>query len=238
MKASFIINKLDLSIPLIGVYDAPGDTDFGQVKTPPGNRHSCFFAFYKSWEKGTTLKLSHNNYGCGGCGSWLFGEITKTRKEYVKFLADDEGLKANHELMDEWLDDVHAYKPEHGFLFIGPLKDEHAQYLKTITFFVNPDQLSVLMIGAQYYHRPGDPVPVLAPFGSGCMEMLSHFTDLDIPQAVIGATDLAMRKYLPPEILAFTVTVPMFEQLCKIDKNSFLEKRFLKDLKKARKGRL
>jgi hypothetical protein len=93
------------------------------------------------------------------------------------------------------------------------------------------------MIGAQYFHHPGDPDPVSAPFGSGCMQALTHF-NTDRPQAIIGATDMAMRKYLPANILAFTVNVPMFKLLCSIDENSFLEKPFLKDLKKARKGRL
>jgi hypothetical protein len=167
----------------------------------------------------------------------MFGETTRSRQDYINFLADDEGLKDNHELMGSWLDHMEPYKPENGYLFIGPLNFDYRNYLKTVTFFVNPDQLSVLMIGAQYYHKASDPEPVLAPFGSGCMQMLTLF-QLDKPQAIIGATDMAMRKYLPGNILAFTVTVPMYEQLCGIDKNSFLEKPFLKDLKKARKGSL
>lgn len=54
-------------------------------------------------------------------------------------------------------------------------------------------------------------------------------------QAKIDATNMAMRQYFPPDILAFTVTKPMFENLCKLDKNSFLEKGFIKQLKKVRK---
>jgi len=80
------------------------------------------------------------------------------------------------------------------------------------------------MIGAQYFSKPEDTDPVIAPFGSGCMELLPLFKDLNIPQALIGSTDIAMRKYLPPDLLAFTVTKPMFEKLCKLDKKSFLEK--------------
>jgi len=235
MDASYLIQKLDLNIPLIGIYDAPADTGFGNVITPPRQKHACFFAFYKKWLKGTTVRLSHSNYGCGGCGTWLFGETTRSRQDYIKFLADDEGLKAKHKLMGAWMDHMKPYVPENAYLFIGPLEEEQSQYLKTITFFVNPDQLSVLMIGAQYFHHPGEPDPVSAPFGSGCMQALTHFNH-DTPRAIIGATDMAMRKYLPANILAFTVNVPMFELLCSIDDNSFLEKPFLKDLKKARRG--
>jgi hypothetical protein len=116
----------------------------------------------------------------------------------------------------------------------GPLRPEKYESLKTVTFFVNPDQLSMLIIGANYRSVPGDPPAVIAPFGSGCMELLPLFEDLVRPQAIIGATDIAMRQYLPPDILAFTVTVPMFEQLCSLDEKSFLFKPFLKNLKKSR----
>jgi len=90
------------------------------------------------------------------------------------------------------------------------------------------------MLGAQYNSAPGDPPAVIAPFGSGCMELVPLFEDLNIPQAMIGATDIAMRQSLPPDILAFTVTKPLFKQLCELDKGSFLYKPFWKNLRKAR----
>ena len=97
------------------------------------------------------------------------------------------------------------------------------------------DIKSILVIGAHYCSLPGGPPAVIAPFGAGCMELLPLFDDLDRPQAVIGATDVAMRRHLPPDILAFTVTKPLFEQLCAMDEQSFLFKPFLKNLEKARK---
>jgi hypothetical protein len=59
---------------------------------------------------------------------------------------------------------------------------------------------------------------------------------LSIPQAIIGATDIAMRRYLPPDTLAFTVTRPMFEQLCALDEQSFLHKPFWERLRGARES--
>ena len=93
---------------------------------------------------------------------------------------------------------------------MGPVRTELEEYLRTITFLVNPDQLSGLMIGAQYYHAPDDPLPpVITPFGSTCMQLLPLFKDFDYPQAIVGATDLTMRHLVPPELLTFTVTVPI-----------------------------
>jgi hypothetical protein len=227
---SFLLGKSGITYPLIGFYDVPEYKDF----EPVVRSRTCVFAYFKQWLKGKSVLVSKEQYGCPGAGKWLCSVQTGSREHYIEFLADEEGLKANHELMGLWLDAEKPYHPQHENLLIGPLQSGQYEYLKSVTFFVNPDQLSILSIGAQLHSRP-DENPVIAPFGSGCMQLVSLFEDLDKPQAIIGATDMAMRKYTPPDLLAFTVTRPMFELLCALDKNSYLEKRFLKELKKARR---
>jgi hypothetical protein len=230
-----LIDKLELVYPILGLYDAPRVEPFEPLECPSEGKHACFFSFFESWNNGKTLHLTRDNSGCGGCGYWMFGKESRPRNAFIEFLADTEGLKDSQELMERWLDHENPYQVENGHLLVGPLREEQRKYLKTVTFFVTPDQLSVLTTGAQYYHSPTDPLtPVIAPFGSGCMLMLPSFKDLDYPQAIIGATDLAMRQYLSPGILSFTVTVPMFRQLCQLDENSFLYKPFLRNLKKSR----
>lgn len=226
---SYLLEKTGIDYPLLGFYDVPEYVSFEPVR----ETRTCVFAYFKHWMKGGYIWLSRENYACPGAGKWLCSVQNRSREEYVKFLADEEGLKANHELMGLWLDDEKPYRPQHEYLVMGPLKPEQYTYLRSVTFYVNPDQLSILSIGAQLYSKPGER-PVIAPFGSGCMQLVSLFENLDEPQAIIGATDMAMRKYLPPDVLAFTVTRPMFEQLCSLDRNSYLEKRFLSDLMKAR----
>ena len=103
---------------------------------------------------------------------------------------------------------------------------------------MNADQLSLLQHGAYNHHAWGEPDPVTVPFGSGCSELVVTFRDLDKPQAAIGGTDIAMRDQLPAGVLGFTVTVPMFAQLCGLDDDSFFGKGFLKRLRSARGGRL
>lgn len=229
-----LMKTAGIEYPLVGVYDAPDVAPFGELVSPDMGKRRCMFDFFSDWLAGKTLVLTAENHGCGGCGHWLFGLEGRSREEFVTFLVDHEGLKESHELMNQWLDVRAPYRPEHGNVLIGPLKDEQIQYLKSVTFFVNPDQLGLMTLAAQYFHAPGQPAPVLAPFGSGCMEILPLFDDLQVPQAIIGATDIAMRSYLPPDILAFTVTVPMAEQLCRLNEQSFLSKPFWKNLQKSR----
>jgi len=228
-----LLERMGLDIPLIGFYDAPDSAPFAPLVEPRGR--ACVFAFYQQWLDGKTLHLTKENCGCGGATHWLWDVSTRSREDFVRFLVDEEGLKASHELMHQWLDYKHGYHPEYPHLLIGPLRKDQTAYLKTITFYVNPDQLSLLILGAQYYAAPDDPPPVIAPFGSGCMELIPLFADLNVPQAIIGATDIAMRQYLPPDRLAFTVTRPLFKRLCELDERSFLYKPFWKRLKQARK---
>jgi len=228
-----LLKRLDIHTPLIGFYDAPETAPFAPVVTP-GRGHVCVFSFYDHWLQGQTLLLAGDNFGCGGASHHLGNRPTRERGEFLEFLVETEGLRESTEMMGRWVDSYRPFRKEHPYLLIGPLKDEQYDYLRTITFLVNPDQLSALVIGANYHFTPGDPAPVLAPWGSGCGELICDFVDLEVPQAAIGMTDLAMRHHVPPDVMAFTVTKPMFERLCALDERSFLGKAFLKNLRKAR----
>ncbi|MBN2056462.1 DUF169 domain-containing protein [bacterium] len=231
---SRLLTTARITFPLIGLYDAPEPKLFSPIVEAETNKHICVFAYFQEWLKGITLHITAENYGCGGSGYWLCSQVTRSREAFLSFLVDTEGLKASRELMGEWIDAIQPYRIEHGHLLLGPLHPELYQYLKSITFYVNPDQLGLLMLGAQYHAAPGDPTPVIAPFGSGCSMLAPLFDDYDVPQALVGAMDIAMRQYLPPDILAFTTTRPMFERLCSLDEKSFLYKPFWRNLLKAR----
>jgi hypothetical protein len=229
-----LLEKIGLDTLLIGFYDAPDPSPFAPLVRPGPGKRQCVFACYNRWMDGATLHITKENYGCGGAGHWLCGIESRSREDFVAFLVDGEGLKSSHDLMNQWLGHSKPYEQEYPNILIGPLQEDQYEHLRSITFYVNPDQLSVLILGAQYNNAPGDPPPVIAPFGSGCSQLIPLFDDLDVPQAIIGATDIAMRQFLPPDILAFTVTKPLFEQLCALDERSFLYKPFWQRLRKAR----
>lgn len=233
---SILLEKSNITTSLIGLYDVPRSLAGDDIVLPGRSGQRCVFQFYDEWMKGKHCLLSMEEYGCGGCGRAFFGLETRSREEFIKFLAETEGLRESAAAMERWIDHVKLYKPEHDSIVIGPLREDLYPYLKTVTFFVDGDGLSVMVYGANYHAEPQDPDPVIAPFGSGCMQLLSVFRDLSTAQAAIGSTDIAMRKFLPPGIIAFTVTVPMYERLCSLDERSFLYKPFLAGLGKAREG--
>jgi len=229
-----LIKAMGLETPPIGFYDAPAPSAFAPLVTPVPGEWACVFSFYPNWLKGGTLHVTRHNYGCGGAGHWLCGVQTRSREDFVRFLVDEEGLKCSHELMESWIDATSPYRQQHEHILIGPLRETQYEHLRTVTFYVNPDQLGLLMLGANYASAPDDPPAVIAPFGSGCSQLAGLFRDLGIPQALVGATDIAMRQHLPPDILAFTVTGPMFQRLCELDEKSFLYKPFWQSLRRAR----
>jgi hypothetical protein len=233
---SKLLRIAGIDTPLIGVYDAPDPSAFEPLVAPRRGRYDCIYSFYGDWSRGATLRITKDNFGCRGAGRILCGVQTRTPDAQVKFLVDGEGLKASRELMREWLDVNRQYHQRYPDLFVGRLRPEQYDYLRSVTFYVTPDQMSLLATGAQYRSRPGDPRPVLAPFGAGCMQMLTLFEDLEEPQAVVSGTDIAMRQYLPHDLLGFSVTKPMFEQLCALDEKSFLFKPFWKRVLRAREA--
>ncbi|MCP4746384.1 MAG: DUF169 domain-containing protein [Desulfobacteraceae bacterium] len=229
-NAKNILQIAGITAAPVGFYDVPDIKPFEPFISP---KH-CFFSAYANWQQGESILVSREKFSCMGAGYWICGAEPMPRDEYVNFLVNKEGLKSSPKIMNRWLDNQKPYKQCHPFIVIGPLKQDQYDYLRTVTFFVNPDQLSFLMIGAEYHNATIENQQVFTKFGSGCSMLAALFEDLDIPKAIIGATDIAMRQYLPHDILAFTVTKPMFHQLCELDENSFICKPFWKRLKKAR----
>jgi len=240
------VNLLKISritIPLIGFYDVSDPEPF----RPFAKTERCFYSGYAHWLKGESICISENEASCQGGGYWVggvppawvvkFGEPgDDVLEKFAKGLNKREGFKSSDELMYRWLKNQKPYKIKNRYVVMGPLKEEQYKHLKTVTFYVNPDQLSLLLIGAEYNNSSINKSPVSAPFGSGCGQMAALLGDPESsePKAVIGGTDIAMRGNLPPDILALTVNKPMFGQLCELDENSILYKSFWKNLMKNR----
>ena len=101
-----IVETLSISEPLIGLYDAPDPAPFAPLVEPAGARE-CVFASYARWRAGKTLHLTKEKHGCGA--PQLLGLQSRSREEMVRFLVDEEGLRASHELIDLWLDAAPGY---------------------------------------------------------------------------------------------------------------------------------
>ncbi len=231
-----LVAKLRLTTPLIGVYDAPPSAAFAPLVETEGT--SCCFSYYPRWTAGETLVLSRGGAGCQGAYRALGLE-----KGYPPFMAHflsdgvgapkGEGLKATPEIAQAFLDRARPLDVTSGYILIGPLRLEQWDALRSVTFFVDADRLGAVMTLAAYWS--GENV-VSAPFGSGCSMLWRELSDNGRERAVLGATDIAMRQYVPPDILSLSVTPQRFERMVSFPDEAFLNLSWWNELMDARAG--
>jgi hypothetical protein len=79
-----------------------------------------------------------------------------------------------------------------------------------------------------------DPDEIAAPFSSGCGLMWRELISFDRDRPILGCTDIAMRKYVPPHILCLTVSPARFEKMVNFPDGSFLNREWWNDLMDSR----
>jgi len=219
--------RLRLSTPLLALYDSQPSDAFAPLVEAKGN--TCCFAYYKRWLAGETLVMKKGGGGCQGAAR-AFG-LEKTYPAYMAhFLTDGvgapmgEGLRASADIAQAYLDEAIPPDVQSGAVLIGPLRPEQWEWIRSVTFLVDPDRLAAVMTLAGYWSARD---VVTAPFGSGCSFL---WRALGGDRTVIGGTDIAMRRYLPPEMMTFTVSPAHFGKMLTFPDDSFLYKSWWNDL--------
>ena len=127
------------------------------------------------------------------------------------------------------------------YVVLKPLDqvDPERETPRNVTFFVDPDQLSALVVLANY----GDPTggSVAVPWAAACQVMgILAYQELEreAPRALVGLTDLSarlnVRGLLGPHVLSFTVPWPLFQRMEGNVGDSFLERETWRALRKSR----
>lgn len=117
------------------------------------------------------------------------------------------------------------------YIVVKPLEavdPEHDQ-VKSVSFFVEPDALSALVILANYAHGDGENVAM--PYAAACQVMgILAFRELERehPRALVGMTDISARKHLRAtlgkDVMSFTAPWPVFLEMEGNADNSFLRR--------------
>lgn len=231
-KLDQFVNAVGIEVPPIGVYDVLDPEPFAPFVEPS----VCIFAGFNGWLEGRSTVVNSETaaeFQCPGAGYYMCGISSAPRDDVAHYLGEVEGLKSSPAVMKEWLEKNPTRSPENGNIVISQLRAEHAEDLRTVTFFIEADQLSLFVAGAEYLNDSAES-RIETRYGSGCGYLLSLFGGLDRPKALISSTDVAMRKHLPRNLLSVTVNIPMFEQLINLDERSFLHKSFWRELREAR----
>ncbi len=239
---SSIARELKLRYPPVAVilsHDKPEETF--KVKE---NGWACMIGMFVQAARGVTVVLDRKTVRCpGGKTGVGFGNSYAGHLDTVSsFLStgkpgrfEGEGYKRTPQLAKTMLECMPAIDLPYKYIVLKPLEkvEPSKETPELVIFLANPDQLSALIVLANY--RRTNNHSVIVSMGSACSSIcLYPFNEnkTDEPRAVIGLTDITVRHYLDPEILSFTVPYKMFLQMEADVPGSFLSKRPWRELKK------
>jgi hypothetical protein len=126
------------------------------------------------------------------------------------------------------------------YVVVKPLDqiDPEHDDIKSVTVFANPDQLSALVVLANYTDPDRENVTV--PWAAACQIMgVFAYRELERehPRALLGLTDLSARLHvrgsLSKDVLSFTMPWPMFLQMEQNVDASFLQRRTWQQVRAA-----
>lgn len=214
-------------------------------------RWGCVVAMLRGAARGKIAVFDRKTFGCIGGGTGLgFGDQYVNFPGGIEyFLSNGNPQFCQSEMGKHIVRNMPALEHGEGYIktpelakkFIEslPMVDVPAEYVvfkplelvqenetpKVIVFLANPDQLSALVVLANYSRETN--INVVAPFGAGC-----HSTciipyaeaDLETPKAIIGLTDISARKHIEKDMLSFTVPYRMYLEMEENVPGSFLEK--------------
>ncbi len=217
----------------------------------------CVVALLKSATKGRTAAFSRKTFGCPGGGVGLgFGNCYVNfpggiepflstgnpefcRSEFgmavLKSMPDlDEGERyfKTPEIAHDFVESLPMVDIASEYLLFRPLQDVQDDELpKVVVMLVNPDQLSALVVLANYGRNSQD--NVITPFAAACQNIgIIPFRECssDRPRAVVGLTDITVRRMFPVDTLSFAMPWSLFLEMESNVEGSFLQKRHWQEL--------
>jgi uncharacterized protein (DUF169 family) len=185
----------------------------------------CFYHFLSSgnegWERGRRIGKK--------IGGFVRGELLND------FTHGERYIKSPN-LVKEYLASMPMVDIPAAYVVFKPL-DRVAIEKETpvvVIFLVNPDQLSALVVLANYAREGNEHVAI--PFSAGCQAigiLAYREARAEKQRAIIGLTDLSARKYLRKlgaDLMTFTVPFKMFQEMEANVEESFLQRETWKTL--------
>lgn len=158
-------------------------------------------------------------------------------KEFLEDFLHGEGYLKSPEHVKDFVDSMPIMDIPTRYVLFSPLNDvdTDSRQPQLVVFLANPDQVSALVILANYGRNGVNHVSI--PYAAGCQTIgifAYQEAKSEQPRAVVGLTDISARlnlkNMLDPNL--FTVAVPwkLYQEMEGHVKGSFLEKRTWKDL--------
>ena len=211
----------------------------GALQLPEG-RWACVIALLTAAAKGKTAAISRRTCGCAGgqvgMGFRTFVDDAQ-RSDLAHFLStgqgegfrEGEGYRKTPELATTFIDDLPTTDLPYEYVVFTPLDQVDLAKVTPheVVFYVNPDQLTALVVLVNYGRAAGQE-HVIIPASSGCQSIgIIPYREAarEQPRAVVGMTDVSARPFVPADILTFTVPYALFQEMEANVEGSFLDKK-------------
>jgi len=204
-----------------------------------GNQYKNFTGgeecFYRFLSTGNESILNDNDSNIAEEADW--------RREASDDFIYGERYVKTPELVKKFVESMPIIDVPAKYVIFKPLKevDEDKDRPVVITFPVNPDQLSALVVMANYAREVNE--NVYAPFAAGCQSIgifAYKETESENPRGIIGLTDISARNYttrqIGKDILTFAVPTKMFHEMESNVEGSFLQRESWRKLAKQNLG--
>ncbi len=199
-------------------------------------RWGCVAALMTAAAKGRQAVFSRSTFGClgGGVGLGLGNMYPQFPGGFEYFLStgkegfrEGEAYKKTPELASTFVDALPITDIPEQYVVFKPLADVDSskEEPRVVVFYANPDQLSALVVLANYGRTGNDNVVI--PFGAGCQSVcLIPWGEAaqERPRAVVGMTDISARPVIDADLLSFSVPFGMFKEMEDNVPGSFLDK--------------
>jgi uncharacterized protein (DUF169 family) len=248
---SQLIKALKLKMQPVAIILADDKPEDG-LHFKEGSIGGCVAAMLVAASKKSRMAFfDRKSFGCPGGGTGLgFGDrygkfpidclLSTGNKEMAaqmgrggSSMTEGERFYKNPELARKWVDSLPITDVPTEYVVFKPWGQITEQDKpKLIVFFVNADQLSALVVMADY--NRGTNQSVTAPFGAACQSILFSYAEAkkENPRGVIGFFDISQRSVVDREILTFTVPFRMFQEMEAGVEGSFLEMHAWRKLQK------
>ncbi|MBS2100214.1 DUF169 domain-containing protein [Carboxylicivirga linearis] len=207
-----------------------------------GSRTGCVASMLvTASKKNRQAYFDRNSFGCPGGGTGLgFGDcygrfpidslLSTGNKEMAKqmgregsFMEHGERFYKTPELAKKWVDSLPMRDVSEKYIVFKPWEQlTENDTPELIVFFTNADQLSALVVMADY--NRGTNQSITAPFGAACQSILFGYAEAkkESPKAVLGFFDISQRHAVDKDILTLTVPFSLFKEMEAGVESSFL----------------
>ena len=192
-------------------------------------------------KKNRVAYFDRNSYSCPGGGTGLgFGDqygqfpidclLSTGNKEVAAqmgragaIMEEGERFYKTPELARNWVNAIPMTDVDAEYVLFKPwnlLTEEDKPEM--IQFFVNADQLSALVVMADY--NRGVAHSTISPFAAACQSLLFGYEEAkkENPRGIIGFFDIAQRMVIDRDLLTFTAPYALFKEMESYVEDSFL----------------